>query len=48
MSTARGIDSKGLFHPSLISHGSDVKNSSFYNNYSSGTVTGIAFIRYEE
>lgn len=46
MSTAKGIDLKALFHPYLIYNGSDVKDTSFYNNNSSGTVTGVAFIRY--
>lgn len=45
-STTSGIDSSARFHPYLIYNGSDVRNSIFYNNYSSGTVTGIAFIRY--
>lgn len=45
-STSRGIDMKALFHPYLIYNGSDVKDPSFRNNHSSGTVTGIAFIRY--
>lgn len=47
MSTTKGIDLKALFHPYLIYNGSDVTDTTFYNNFSSGTVTGIAFIRYE-
>ncbi|SHK69645.1 hypothetical protein SAMN02745136_03129 [Anaerocolumna jejuensis DSM 15929] len=45
-STAKGVDLSALFHPYLIYNGSDVTDPSYYNNYSSGTVTGIAFIRY--
>jgi hypothetical protein len=47
MSTTKGIDFNALFHPYLIYNGSDVMNSLYYNNNSSGTVTGIAFIRYK-
>lgn len=47
MSTAKGIDQNALFHPYLIYNGNDVSNSGFYNNHSSGTVTGIAFVRYK-
>ncbi len=46
-STARGIDQNALFHPYLIYNGNDVDNPDFYNNHSSGTVTGIAFVRYK-
>jgi hypothetical protein len=46
MSADRGVDLNALFHPYLIYNGNDVKDYRFYNNNSSGTVTGIAFIRY--
>lgn len=46
MSADRGVDVNALFHPYLIYNGNDVKDNRFYNNHSSGTVTGIAFIRY--
>lgn len=46
-STTRGIDLGALFHPFLIYNGGNVKDFSLYNNNSSGTVTGIAFIRYK-
>ena len=46
MSTVNGIDNKALFHPYLIYNGNNVMDTSFYNNHSTGTVTGIAFIRY--
>lgn len=47
MSTAKGIDYNALFHPYLIYNGDDVTDPTFHNNYSSGTVTGIAFVRYK-
>jgi hypothetical protein len=47
MSASRGVDLKALFHPYLIYNGSNVEDPSFRNNNSSGTVTGIAFIRCE-
>lgn len=47
MSASKGIDLKGLFHPYLIYNGDNVEDPTFRNNFSSGTVTGIAFIRYE-
>lgn len=46
MSAARGVELGTLFHPYLIYNGNDVTNTVFYNNNSSGSVTGIAFIRY--
>jgi hypothetical protein len=43
----KGIDTKVLFHPYLIYNGCNVKDPLYHNNNSSGTVTGIAFIRYQ-
>ncbi len=46
MSAAKGVDLNALFHPYLIYNGDDVTDVTFYNNNFSGSVTGIAFIRY--
>ena len=50
-----GIDSTGLYHPYLFYNGDDMKKMietdtidqiNFYSSHTSGTVTGIGFIRY--
>lgn len=46
ISAEKGVDANALFHPYLIYNGNSVRDSSYYNNFSSGTVTGIAFIKY--